>query len=231
MKVKTKGPAQNAGDAGSPWLAAQREYSDRYGSHVKQAHNWRLAAFGTIGVCLVLAGGVVWQAGQSKVVPYVVEVDRLGRAVAVSPADQASMPNQQVILATLSEFIWRIRTAMPSAPAMNANVKQAYAYVDNGSQAFDYLNAYFAKRLYPWQQANPGVVRTVQVTSVLPLAKDTYQVDWTETDTGYSNGAAPVAATYKAIVGITVVPPTTAAEILQNPLGIYVKSITWSKVI
>ena len=35
-----------------------------------------------------LAGGLLWQSMQSRVVPYVVEVDRLGEARAVAPAEQ-----------------------------------------------------------------------------------------------------------------------------------------------
>jgi type IV secretory pathway TrbF-like protein len=230
MKSNGKGSVKGD-DAGSPWLAAQREYSDRYGSYVKQAHNWRKAAFGAIGISFVLAGGVVWQASQSKVVPYVVEVNHLGRAIAVSPAEQAAMPNQQVILATLSELIWRIRTVIPNATAMNDNIRAAYNYVDSTGQAYGYLNNYFTKKLYPWMEAHPGVVRTVQVTSVLPLAKNTYQIDWTESETGFSNGQTVPAASYKAIVTIQLSPPTTAAAILRNPLGIFVKTITWSKII
>lgn len=217
--------------SGSPWLSAQREYNDRYGSYVKQAHNWRKATFGAIGIAMVLASGVVWQASQSKVQPFVVETDHLGRAVAVEPADRASMPNRRIIDASLAELIWRIRSVIPSTPAMTDNVKAAYAYVDSNGQAYGYLNSYFEKRLYPWMEANPGVVRTVQVTSVLPLSKHTYQIDWTEKDSGFSNGQSVPAATYKAIVTIQIDTPTTQAEIFRNPLGIYVKSITWSKVI
>lgn len=220
-------------DAASPFLSAKREWNERYGSYIKQAHNWRIAAAGAIAVSVVLAGGVVWQASQSRVVPYVVEVNHLGRAIAVSPAEQASMPNTQVIMATLAEEIWKLRSVIPNNSAMDDNIKAAYKYVDSNAQAYDYLNSYY-KRLDSWMGNNPGVVRTVKITNVLPDGKDTWLVYWTESETGFSNSSgtgkeqAASAEYYKAVVGITVVPPTSEAAILANPLGIYIKSITWS---
>src|SRR3546814_9780788 len=47
-------------------------------------------SFGCLGLTTILSGGLLWQSLQSRVVPYVVEVDRLGEARAVSPADTAS---------------------------------------------------------------------------------------------------------------------------------------------
>ena len=223
-------------DAGSPYLSARREWTERYGSYIKQAHNWRMAAAGALAVSVVLAGGVVWQASQSKVVPYVVEVNHLGRAIAVSPAEEAAMPNTQVIMATLAEEVWKFRTVIPNNAAMDDNIKAAYKYVDSNAQAYDYLNAYY-QRLDAWMGNNPGVVRTVKITNVLPDGKNTWLVYWTESESGFSNssgnGKEQAASNkhYKAVVDITVVPPTTESAILANPLGIYIKSITWSETL
>ena len=223
-------------DAGSPYLSARREWTERYGSYIKQAHNWRMAAAGALAVSVVLAGGVVWQASQSKVVPYIVEVNHLGRAIAVSPAEEAAMPNTQVIMATLAEEVWKFRTVIPNNAAMDDNIKAAYKYVDSNAQAYDYLNAYY-QRLDAWMGNNPGVVRTVKITNVLPDGKNTWLVYWTESESGFSNssgnGKEQAASNkhYKAVVDITVVPPTTESAILANPLGIYIKSITWSETL
>ena len=74
--MKTMKPTTLADVAGieSPYLSARREWNERYGDYIARARNWRWAAFAALGISLVLAIGVVWEAAQSKVVPYVVEV-------------------------------------------------------------------------------------------------------------------------------------------------------------
>ena len=37
-----------------PYLDARREWNERYGSYISRAKNWRLMAFGVLGVCLCL---------------------------------------------------------------------------------------------------------------------------------------------------------------------------------
>src|SRR3546814_12728164 len=70
----------------TPYQRAGQVWAERIGSARAQARNWRLMAFG----CLALTGGrssgLVWQSTQSRVTPYVVAVDRLGRAPAVPEA-------------------------------------------------------------------------------------------------------------------------------------------------
>ena len=88
--------ASPAGAAENPYLSARREWNERYGDYIARARNWRRAAFAALAVSLVLAIGVAWQAAQSKVVPYVVEVDKLGDAVAVGRADRAAPADSRV---------------------------------------------------------------------------------------------------------------------------------------
>src|SRR6266568_3229606 len=71
----------------TPYQRAAQVWDERIGSARVQASNWRLMAFG----CLLLSGGlasaVVWQSIRGTVTPWVVQVDRLGQAKAVEPAD------------------------------------------------------------------------------------------------------------------------------------------------
>ena len=70
----------------TPYQRAGQLWDERIGSARVQARNWRLMAFGGLMLSAGLAAGVVWQSLQSRVTPYVVEVDRLGEARAVGPA-------------------------------------------------------------------------------------------------------------------------------------------------
>ncbi len=78
--------AANAAAFDNPYLSGRREWNERYGDYIARARSWRCAAFAALAVSLVLATGLVWQGVQRRVAPYVVEVDKLGVAVAVAPA-------------------------------------------------------------------------------------------------------------------------------------------------
>src|SRR5262249_28721953 len=70
----------------TPYQKAARGWDDRIGSARVQARNWPLIAFGNLLLAAGLAGGLVWQSAQGTVVPWVVQVDKLGEAQAVAPA-------------------------------------------------------------------------------------------------------------------------------------------------
>lgn len=76
-----KRPMQRYGrtpEPATPYQRAGQLWDERIGSARVQAKNWRLMAFGSLMLSAGLASAMTWQASQSKVTPYVVEVDRLG---------------------------------------------------------------------------------------------------------------------------------------------------------
>src|SRR5260370_13336069 len=70
----------------TPYEKAAQAWDERIGAARVQARNWRLIAFGNLFLAAGLAGGLIWQAARGTVTPWVVEVDKLGQAQAVSPA-------------------------------------------------------------------------------------------------------------------------------------------------
>ena len=72
----------------NPYLAARREWDERYGDLVTRARNWRLMALLSGLIALMATTGIVWLSVRSHVVPFVVLVDNLGRSVASGIADQ-----------------------------------------------------------------------------------------------------------------------------------------------
>src|SRR5258708_37325878 len=73
----------------TPYQRAAQAWDDRLGASRVQARNWRLMAFGSLALSFGLAGGLVWQSAQSRVTPYVIEVDKLGGVQAVAPAGES----------------------------------------------------------------------------------------------------------------------------------------------
>ena len=63
----------------------------------------------------------VWQSVQSRVNPYVVEVDQLGEAQAVSPAEAGYHPTEPQIAWHLARFIENVRSVSLDPVLMRRN--------------------------------------------------------------------------------------------------------------
>ena len=70
----------------NPYLNARRAWNEHVGDVVSARRAWQAAGFVSLLIALAAVGGVVYIGSQSKFVPYVIEVDKLGEAVAVQPA-------------------------------------------------------------------------------------------------------------------------------------------------
>ena len=174
--MKTLEPAIAVDTAGeeNPYLSARREWNERYGDYIARARSWRWAAMGALAVALVLAIGVAWQAAQSKVVPYVVEVDKLGQAVAVARADRAAPADVRVVKAQLAAWIVDVRSISSDPLAQKSALSHAYALT--AATATTFLNDYYRDHS-PFGQ--PRTV-AVSVDAVLPISQQTYQLQWSE---------------------------------------------------
>src|SRR5215471_1467259 len=89
----------------TPYQRAAQVWDDRIGSARVQARNWRLMAFGSLALSVGLAGVLVWQAAHGTIVPWVVQVDKLGEAQAVGPAAADYQPTDPQIAWYLARFI------------------------------------------------------------------------------------------------------------------------------
>lgn len=225
-----KRPAQ-ALDPDAPhsavYLAGRREWNERYGSYIAQRDAWRMTALASLGVAAVAVAGVVWLSAQSRVVPYVVEVNKLGDELAVRRADVAMPIDPAVIRAQLARFISNVRSVYVDVQAERAVIEEAYAMVDRNGAAFTFLNDYFAHNDPFRRAANERVAAHVE--SVLPLpGGHTWRVEWRE-DTTARDGRLVSTKPWEATITVSINPPTTDAQILVNPTGLYVESTPWGE--
>ncbi len=207
----------------TPYQRAAQQWDERIGSARAQARNWRFMALGNLAICAGLGAGILWQSMQSRVVPYVVEVDRLGEARAVAPAKSGYRPTDPQLAWHLGQFIRNIRSVSLDPVLMREHWLSAYDFAtDRGAR---FLSAY-ARSADPF--AHPGE-RTVavQVTSVVRASDRSFQVDWVETV--YERGEAAGAERWTAIMTVVVKPPSAAETLRRNPLGLYVDAIDWSR--
>jgi type IV secretory pathway TrbF-like protein len=121
-----KNPNKDGKQRERPYLS-EGVYLERYGVYVDQARRWRRVALASLSVAALSSAGLVWLGGQSRLVPYVVEVEKLGQALAVARADQAERPDRRVIVAQLARWIVDVRSVYADAAAQRALIAEGYA--------------------------------------------------------------------------------------------------------
>ncbi len=227
MKLPAKPPALDPDNPHSAvYLAARREWNERYGSYIAQAHGWRLTALASLGVAFVAVAGVVWIGAQNRIVPYIVQTDRLGDAIAVARADVATPADPRLIRAQLARWVEDVRSVYIDVAAQKRLVMEAYAMVDRNGPGAQALTDWFSRN-DPFRRAQDDTV-AVAVESVLPLSPSTWRLEWRE-DRHSRQGALDSSQHWQATVTISISPPTQEAAILANPTGLYVESFNWSE--
>ncbi len=207
----------------TPYQRAGQVWDERIGSARAQARNWRLMAFGCLALTGGLSSGLVWQSTQSRVTPYVVEVDRLGEARAVTEAEAGYHPTDPQIAWHLSRFIANVRGRSLDPVLVRQDWLDAYDFTTKrGSQ---FLGDY-ARSADPFANIGERTV-AVQVTSVVRASDRSFQVKWTET--AYERGTEAGTSRWTAILTIVIKPPSDADTLRRNPLGVYVDAVDWSR--
>jgi type IV secretion system protein VirB5 len=207
----------------TPYQKAAQAWDERIGSARVQAKNWRLMAFGSLALSMGLAVGMAWQSMQSRVTPYVVEVDRLGEVRAVAPAIETYQPTDAQIAWHLGRFIASVRGVSVDPVLVRRNWLDAYDFATDRAAVF--LNDY-ARTNDPFAAIGTRSV-SVQVTSVVRASDSSFQVKWTEQV--YERGSLARTERWTAILTTVIQPPRSAEVLRKNPLGLYVNAIAWSR--
>ena len=207
----------------TPYQKAAQAWDERIGSARVQARNWRLIAFGSLILSAGFASALVWQSARGTVVPWVVQVDNLGQAQTVAPANADYQPTDPQIAFHLGRFIEQVRAIPADAIIVRQNWLRAYEWTtDRGAAA---LNDY-ARANDPF--ANVGRQQVaVEVSSVIRASPNSFRVAWTERH--FENGQLSTTERWTAILTIVIQPPRDAERLRANPLGIYVNAISWSR--
>lgn len=207
----------------TPYQRAAQVWDDRIGSARVQARNWRYMAFGCLTLSAGLSGGLVWQSASGTIVPWVVQVDKLGQAQAVAPAVADYRPSDPQIAFHLARFIEQVRSIPADAIIVRQNWLRAYEFTTQGGALA--LNDY-ARANDPFTKVGKQQV-AVEVSSVIRASPDSFRVAWTERR--YQDGSLAATERWSAILTVVVQTPRDAEKLRANPLGIYVNAINWSK--
>ena len=217
----------------NPYLDARKKHNEYESSRNASLRLWKL--FGLLGLLTGLAGvgGMIHIGSQSKFVPYVIEVDKLGQTLPVSVADKAAPADPRIVSSLLARAITLARMVTPDVVVQRNAIFELYASLDSSDPAALKMQEYLGSDsdTSPFKRAAKETV-DVQITTVIPQSDETWQVDWMETVRARGDGSIISRFRMRALVRIYVVPPTNRTseeQIRKNPLGIFIRDFNWSK--
>ncbi len=166
-------------ESNNPYVNGRREFLEIQGDLVKERSFYRMGFFIAMVVTAISVCGNVIQGTQSKVVPYIVNVDKLGATRAVERADVYKSPTSNQIRHDLVEWVTNVRSVYIDGAAARRAAYGAYSMVAEGSSAKQAFDEWYAKN-DPRTRAESEVV-TIEVDNALQLTPSTWRVEWRET--------------------------------------------------
>lgn len=211
----------------NPYLAARAAWDERYGDQIARAKHWRIAALACAAIAFLAVGGLIMQARQSRLVPFVVAVNELGRPLASGVATSAAALPEPVVKAALADFVTSWRSVTIDWTFQRGEINKVFAQIGNGSRAQVAISEWY-RTDPPQTRAQKGTTE-IEIKAVLPTGDKTWEVDWTEVNrlaTGQKQGSE----NYKGLFTIAINPPQSEEDARGNPLGVFVTNATWSRV-
>lgn len=232
-KRVTPGSVTTPQGAPHPYLNARRSWNSHVGSLIASRTLWQAVALISLLVAFAAVGGVVYIGSQSKFVPYVVEVNKLGEAMAVAPAPQAGKVDQRIVRASVAEFIVNARTVTPDIAMQRRAIFKVYALMNSGSPSTRKMTAFLngSPETNPFKRAEKQTVN-VEIISAIPQTTSTWQVDWVETQRTRKGDIMGKPYRMRALMNVdsNAMPPEASDDQIRlNPMGIYISDYSWSK--
>lgn len=208
-----------------PYLAARSTALAEHEQLVEGNRLLRRALASSAIVNVALAVLITFFATRPRAIPYVVAVDKTGAITAIAQAVRPGAPISQdaIVRYQLAQFIRNARAILSDPEAMKAQIRRAYALARG--QAGQVLNGWYRAH-DPFDAARHGSIQ-VQIDSVLKLSADSYEVRWTETPRD-QEGLVEKTTQWRGVLKVETLPPEPA-EILSNPLGLYVTQMDWEE--
>lgn len=209
----------------NPYVAARQEWNERYGSYVQAARAWRVV--GITGMLMAVIGFsyALFQSTQVKLVPYIVEVDKLGTAATAGFPQQIEYADPRVVRATLGGFVSNFRSVTPDAVVQKQYIDRTYALLRTGDPATEKVNSWFRSNS-PFEKAKDATI-AIEVNNIVALSSQSYQIDWTEYERD-RKGKETAVRRFRGIATVTLNPPQDEAVIRLNPLGLYLRDFDWT---
>lgn len=211
----------------TPYQKAQAEWDRREGDARKQAMNWRLSAMISGLACLVLIFGLIYQSAKATVIPYVVQINSDGVVQSIGPAHQENyQPQEPEIKYFLNQLVTKARSLPLDTVIAKKNWMDVYAFLRES--AAQKMNTALKETNMVGRLG--AETSQVEVTVVVPMSPNSYQVRWKETRYDLQGNVQEVTK-MTGLFTIEFAPPRNEKALAVNPLGLFIKDFSWSKEI
>jgi type IV secretory pathway TrbF-like protein len=199
---------------------AEGKFAEIYGSALVSANRSFLVAFGCIIVALASIASLATIFPLKEVRPWVVEVNPTSGVVNKPVQIERIDPNTAVVKSELARWAEAVYTIDPlrSSEALRwANARTA----DKAVGQFTEFRA--RERIYERMRTEPDMVREAKVAAVDVSRKGTAFIYVTTSERLGAAGPDPAKTRrIRVTLNYRLVPPTQEADLLANPLGLYV---------
>lgn len=209
----------------NPYLAARQEWNERYGSYVKAAAAWRIVGITGMALAVIATSYALYQSTQVKLVPYIIEVDKLGSAVTAGFPQQIEYADPRVVRATLAGFVSNFRSVSPDTTVQKQYIDRTYAMLRTADPATEKVNAWFRANS-PFNKARTATV-SIEVSNVVALSNQSYQIDWAEIERD-RRGKELSTRRFRGVATVVLTPPQDEQTIRRNPIGLYLRDFDWT---
>ncbi len=213
-----------------PYVKKRTEYEYITDNLNAAKRNWQVLCY-VLSVALILSIGCDYYAiNKAHIIPYIVQVDDLGRAIATTEAKETTITNEKVIKAFVYQYIDNARSVVSDPESLTRNITQVYRESIKSVQV-NFLNDYY-KGNNPYDYAQKKGTRHIEPIIFLKEGENTYSVEWREIERSYENEVLSESH-YKALVSVIQIPNTNEDKYKEdplNPFGLYVTSLSWAKL-
>lgn len=216
---KTPPPTDN------PYINGKREWMERYGDMIKQKQMWQGISVAAILCATVATLGAISLAGKSEFVPYVVEIDKLGRVNNVCAPSSNFKAEKKHIQGALAGWIQGTRSVFSDGSAQRLGVEKSFASISKSDPSFVFLSRFSKEN---WKRSTEETVNVELIGQPLPITEKTWQIEWKEY---VKNRAGEVVReeVWQGNFEIYFGTPKSQKTMLYNPLGLFIKSISWTR--
>lgn len=210
-------PNFKSGEQDSPYQRAKQSWDDRLGTAYGQVRAWRWVAITALALASVSLSVLLWFINTSHDKVFIAQVTKAGQVVNVAPLVRRITPTQAEVEYFLKEFISNMRS-LPLDPVLaKQHWLKAYHFLsESGAKTFNQ----FMQTAHPEKQLGKQTV-LVKINDVNPMSQNTYAIDWQETITSVDKQHNSVKQ-YSGVFTLAFKSPKNQADILVNPLGLYI---------
>ena len=217
MTINHSIPINKDIDEDNPYLNSRKDWNELMGKEKANVVLWRMIAIISNFITLVAVCGVIYTSTLPKLVPYLFKEDASGGITALGIPNTALRVDNRILANQLAIFIQYLRQ-IPSSTELKRNQVRQVKMMSK-PELFQNKLAPMMKDAYA--SIGSGELN-IEIKTILPIAKDTWEISWIENKAGVQTGRFKAVINYSRNTSLLAGP----TDLIWNPLAIIVTDIS-----